>query len=60
MRQINAIYQSLQEKINKFSIFQEKNSVAMKKYDYVKEPQHDGEGQGKSHFGTQNFTVGGQ
>ena len=32
--------------------------VAMKKCDYVKEPQHDGEGQGKSHVGTQTFTVG--
>jgi hypothetical protein len=46
------------KKINKYSIFQEKNSVAMKKYDYVKEPQNYGEGQGKSHFGTQTFTVG--
>ena len=27
--------------VSKFSLFQEKNSVAQKKYDYVKEPQQE-------------------
>ena len=42
-------------------MFQEKTSVAMKKYDYVKEPQPEAveAGKEKTQFGTQTFSLGG-